>query len=199
MTKIFEKVNPKILFFSSILCLPPIFFQENLVYLWIIAFLFVILLKVKRGKLRLLPSLFIFISIVFFSLLTPSGKIYFSIGTLRITEGALFIGLEKAGILLSMVYISQYAISKNLKVGGRIGLFLNAMFYYFDKLTEHKTVFNVKNPIISIDSILLEVYDNTTLKNIEEQPNEYKHDFFSWTVCLFPLLLSYTFLILSII
>ncbi len=199
MNKLFKKINPNILFITSIMCLPAVFFVQNTAFTWAICFLFMFLVILKKKSIKLLPSIIIFLSIVFFNLLTPSGKIVFTIGSIKITEGALLFGLQRAGILLSMVFISQYAISKNLHIKGTVGIFINNMFYYFDKLTEHKSKFTIKKPFESIDSILIEVY-NDDEGHIKASLSEYKKQEFSqWVICILPLIICYTLLAFSFI
>ncbi len=199
MTKLYEKIPSNILFITTILCFPAVLFQAVTFYLWINVLLFLLLLFCKNGRVKILPSLFILLSIIFFNLLTPTGKVYIYIGDFAITEGALFFGLQKAGILLSMVFISQYAITKDLSLPGKIGFFLNSMFYFFERLTDHKAKFNVKKPFISIDDILLEVYKSED--NIVEKTKKStsSFSFVTYFICVIPLIISYTLLILSIV
>ncbi len=197
MSNIYKNVNPTILFFSSIICFPTIFFQDNLMFLWANVVLFLILLYLKNGKIRLLPSLIILFSILFFNMLTPTGKIYASIGSFRITEGALEFGLRKAAVLLSMVFISQYAISRSLKLQGKLGFYLENMLYFLDKLTEHKATFNIKKPFSSIDAILLEVYETNDLGLEREQNVQVRQSIQAWLICIFPVLIGYSLLVLQ--
>ncbi len=189
MHNIYKAINPKILFFSTIACFPSLLMQDNIFYLWAIIAMFVVLLKVKKGKVNFLPSFILLFSVVFFNQLTPSGKIFFTWGNFRFTQGALVFGLKKAGVLLGMVFISQYAISKNLQIKGKIGTFISRMFYFFDRLSEHKEQFNFKKPIESIDSILIEVYASPEEYSTSLESNE--TTFIHWLICLTPVLISY--------
>lgn len=151
-------MNPNIRFFVSIIFIPFLLLVDNSIFSWIVTFVFLILVACKKKRIRILPPLFLIFSIVFFSILQPNGKILFSFGSFHITLGSILFGLEKAGKLLAMLYISQFAISRDLHIKGKIGDFFNTVFSYFDTLSEHKKNFNIKKPIESIDEILLEVY-----------------------------------------
>ena len=153
-------MNANYKFFLSILFIPFVLLVNNIFVSFSVCFLFFILILITKKKVRLLPSLLLIISIVFFSILQPSGKLLFSVANFHITLGSILLGLEKSFKLLSMVYISQYAINKNLKVNGRMGMFFNEILAYFDKLTTSGKSFNIKNSIESIDKILLEVYNS---------------------------------------
>ena len=132
--------------------------------LWIkIAFsicFFVILEIKKKGKVKVLPSIILLISVTFFSLLNPSGEILFSIGLFNITKGALLNGLNKSITLVGMVFVSQIAINKNLYIPGKIGSFISLEFSYFEQLTSKKVKFTKKNIIDTIDNHLIEIWES---------------------------------------
>ncbi len=198
LNTIYKNIHPQVLFFSSILCLPTVFFQDITAFIWIVALLFLILLTIKKGRIRLLPSIIILVSILFFNMLNPSGRVFITIGAFRITEGALEFGLKKAGVLLSMVFISQYSVSKDLHIKGRIGYFISMMFYFFEELTENKTHFNVKEPIKSIDTILLAVYKKDFNQKESEKHTAENQNALVWLLYVIPIIISYGLLILNI-
>ena len=134
--KFFDSLNPSLLFFSSLLCLPGILFQQSIVYLWIDLAFFALLSGLKKGRFRIVPPLVICCSIVFFNLFQADGYVLFSIFSLKVTSGALHEGLKKSGVLLAMVFVSQYAVSRRLHLPGRAGGFLSRVFRYFDALSE---------------------------------------------------------------
>ena len=132
----FKTLNPSTLFFCAVLCLPGILFQRSLAYLWADIALFIALNLLKKGGIRILPPLIICISVVFFNLFTPEGLVLFSLGKFKVTLGAVQNGLHKSGVLLAMVFVSQYAVSRDLNLPGKAGGFLSRVFYYFDALSE---------------------------------------------------------------
>ena len=136
MKRFFDSLNPSLLFIFSLLCLPGIIFQQSVVYLWIDLALFAVLSGFKKGRFRIVPPLVICFSIVFFNLFQADGYVLFSIFSLKVTSGALQEGLKKSGVLLAMVFVSQYAVSRNVNLPGKAGGFLSRVFRYFDALNE---------------------------------------------------------------
>lgn len=63
--------------------------------------------KMLGRKIKIVPHLIIFITMVATSLLTPSGKILLSLGSFPITLGSLENGIEKAFILSASISLSQ--------------------------------------------------------------------------------------------
>jgi len=203
MNKLYDRIAPISLFVCTLLCLPALLFQQNLAFLWIDVLLFVVLSSFKKGRIRVLAPLIILMSIVFFNLLAPMGRVLFTMGGFRITEGALLSALEKSGVLIGMVFLSQYAVSRDLHLPGKLGGFISHMFLFFDRLSAEKTAFRVKSPISSIDERLLAVYeqkeyeekDAATAKIIHLKGT--KQSIFSWTVCIVPIVVVYALLVVS--
>lgn len=125
---------------------------------WICAAIFLVMTLIKKhGKVRILPSVFLTIFITLFALLTPNGKILYSIGNFRITEEALLTGLQKSARLVGMVFLSQFAISPRLNLPGKLGKFLHEVFAIFDSFTAEKIQFKRGKIISSLDSRLCEL------------------------------------------
>ena len=122
---------------------------------WTLVAIFFIMAAVKkRGKIKLLPSLFITLGITFFALFVPSGKILFSIGAFKITLDALLTGLRKSAILVGMVFLSQFAIDGHVRLPGKAGAFLCEMFAVFDALTSERLHFKKGRIIEMLDERL---------------------------------------------
>lgn len=147
-------------FVSSLLAMAAFLFVKNVSILWSAVLLFYICTLIRRhGKVKVLPSILITLTVTFFALLSPYGKVLFTIGTWRITQGALLTGLHRSGILVGMVFLSQCAVSKNLKLPGKVGAFLASMFTIFGSLTAKRISFKPGKIISSIDSRLLEIWN----------------------------------------
>jgi len=131
---------------------------KNLYLLWgTVLFFFVLDEIIKKGRVKLLPSIIIVLSVTFFALLTPVGKVLFRIGSWKITQTSLEMGLHRSGFLVGMVFISQCAVDKNLRLPGKAGAFVAGVFYYFDLLVSEKIKFSRKNLVKSIDERLLKI------------------------------------------
>ena len=61
----------------------------------------------RRGRVRLLPSFILTASLTALSLLTPSGRVLHTLGSFRITQGALEAGISKGLTLTGMLFASQ--------------------------------------------------------------------------------------------
>lgn len=147
-------------FVCSLVVMCCFLFIKNLIILWVsVIILYICTLIRKRGKVKILPSLIITITVTFFALLSPYGKVLFSIGFWRITKDALFTGLHRSGILVGMVFVSQCAVTKNLKLPGKAGKFLSEMFSVFEELTAKRISFKPGTIISSIDERLCEIYE----------------------------------------
>ena len=129
-----------------------------IVWIFVAAFFTMAAIK-KRGRIKVLPTIFMTIGITFFALLAPSGRVLLSLGKFRITLDSLLIGLHKSGILSGMVFLSQFAISPHLHLPGKAGIFLGQMFTTFDALTAKRLHFSRGRVIAALDSRLNELWE----------------------------------------
>lgn len=121
--------------------------------------------KTNRKILKNLTSSFVLLlSIIFFSLLVPNGKLLFSIGSFKITQESLFLGLRRGLILILSVYISKIVVSKLPPLKGRFGKFINMIFLYFKELTSFEKENSGKNILKKLDSHLINVYNSSVKK-----------------------------------
>ncbi|MCR4789651.1 MAG: Gx transporter family protein [Treponemataceae bacterium] len=90
----------------------------------------------KSFGLQFGRDLLLFIFIVFFSLLIPSGKVLFSIADFEITQSALFLGMKRALILILSVQLSKIIIPRKIVFKGKTGIFINLILLYFRLLSQ---------------------------------------------------------------
>ncbi len=152
-----------ILFLILALCgIIAVSFTRNLFVVYGLLVIFAVMVFVKKKRVRLLPSVIIILSVTVLSLLTPYGKILFTFGKWNITSGALEAGLLRSGKLCAMVFMSQSAVDKNMKLPGRFGAFMERVFGTVSQLTEEKIVLEKGKKLASIvpalDKKLLEVW-----------------------------------------
>ena len=114
-----------------------LFFSKSIYAVSGIFLLAVISCFIKNKRVNLLPSLALILSVTFFSILVPHGKILAEIWKLKITDGAIFSGLERSIKLCSCVFLSKLIADKNMKLPSRAGLFMSLVFEYFEKLSEN--------------------------------------------------------------
>ena len=113
---------------------------------------------------NLTSSFVLLLSIIFFSLLVPNGKLLFSIGSFKITQESLFLGLRRGLILILSVYVSKIIVSKFPPLKGRFGKFINMIFLYFKELTSFEKENSGKNILKKLDSHLINVYNSSVKK-----------------------------------
>lgn len=114
-----------------------LFFSKSIYAVSGIFLLAVIACFMKNKRVNLLPSLALILSVTFFSILVPHGKILAEIWKLKITDGAIFSGLERSIKLCSCVFLSKLIADKNMNLPSRAGLFMFLVFEYFEKLSEN--------------------------------------------------------------
>lgn len=140
-----------------------------------LAVIFVLLEIKKRGKVRILPSLFILLSVVISNLLVPFGKILFTVEKwhVLITQGALFAGLERGVVLVGFLFFSQLIIDKNIILPGALDAFFKRVLGVFDILSGEKISFEKSEKISGltarIDEKLLSLYGIGREKSGEEK------------------------------
>lgn len=135
------------------------------IILWLFVILFFILASIKRKKVKILPSILVTLTVTFFALLSPYGKVLLTLGSLKITSDSLILGLRRSGILVGMVFLSQIIISPKIKLPGKLGKFLKQVFYWLEKLTEVRLKFKPKMIIETLDNRLCEIWEEETKSN----------------------------------
>lgn len=129
-------------------------FFKNIYVSAAIFVLFVILVFIKNGKIKIMPSVFLICSITLFELFIPNGKILFEFRSLKITQGALLLGMNRALRLCSFVFISKYFMKSNLVMPGVFGTFFKKVMDHYASLSSSKIKFKMGHFIESIDSVL---------------------------------------------
>lgn len=115
--------------------------------IWIVNCILIILCAVRKRKIKLLPMACLVLFVVFFSLLTPCGKVLFSAGNFRVTLGSIEDGLFKSGVLILFQCASKFLVSANLKLPGKFGAFITGIFFVYEKLTEEDFLSHAKSSI----------------------------------------------------
>ncbi|GHV19252.1 membrane protein [Spirochaetia bacterium] len=145
------------------------------------------------GKSGSIFSVLLFFTIiVFFNLLNPFGKVLFSLGSFRITEGALESGLRKAATVEALIMMSRFSISNALNIPGKFGSLLNESFKILFVINENKNRITAKNFISDIDALLLELNDRTHQNTDIKTKRTVKYTI----LLLLPVLLSLTVFLL---
>ena len=96
-------------------------------------------------------------SVVVCNVLFPHGKILWTWGAFKLTEGALFEGLSKAFTVESLILISRLFIRKELRLPGKAGRLIGETFARLSLLNEQKHTLRPHGLIESIDKLLFAV------------------------------------------
>jgi len=139
---------------AGLCMIPALLFNQN-TYMRLVQFLFFFLIALLSGKkINPLITLSIILAIVFFNLLVPYGELLFSIGSLKITSGALLSGLRRAATLEGLFMLSRACIRSDLVFPGAFGKLAGESLRVFSRLAEAKNLFTRKNWIESLDRLL---------------------------------------------
>jgi heptaprenyl diphosphate synthase len=142
----------------------------------VIHFLFFCLLAWLSGKKNnVFVTVLVMAGIVFFNLLAPYGKVltigasafggaatFGGAGWLRITQGSLLSGLDKALTLTGLLMLSRACggsacVKSNLKLPGFVGSLLGESFRLLELMRDRVKLINRKNIAAEIDAMLLEM------------------------------------------
>ncbi|MDR3302063.1 MAG: Gx transporter family protein [Spirochaetaceae bacterium] len=102
-----------------------------------------------------LITLLVFAAIVLCNMLSPYGKVIFSIASFDITEGALLGALKKAATIEGLIMLSKITISDTLRLPGVIGSTIAESFRIVRILNENKKKIDLKRFINWIDEMLI--------------------------------------------
>ena len=130
-----------------------------------VLFLFLSFLRGRRIKPLLILSFFAGITAI--HVLTPYGRVLYDAGFLEITEGALKSGLQKSGLLVGLIYLSQFSVDSRIYFPGRLGGVVGRVFFYFERIIEFQGHISRKRPIADLDDILFRIEEHPTLEKEE--------------------------------
>jgi len=150
---------PAVRFIAGLLIVPAFLLQDNLYVQGAEALLFVLLSVLSGKRFRLLPNLLIGSGILLMNLLTPQGKVLVSIGSFVVTRGALDRGIAKTLVLIGLIYLSRFSVTRGLSLPGKMGGLLSRVFYYFEEITGSRGSFSRKNIISRLDELLITVQE----------------------------------------
>jgi len=138
-------------------------------------FFFCLLAGLSGKKINPFATLIFMAGIVFFNLLAPYGKVLAVFGPLRVTQGSLLAGLEKALILEGLLMLSRACIKSDLRLPGTIGSLLGESLRILELMREKKGIRLLQKPIrrghiiAGIDRLMLEM-EATNVNETENAP-----------------------------
>jgi len=149
--------SAKVLFITGLLIMPALLFNSSTEFR-VVQFLFFWFLAFLCGKkTNPIITLFIIVFIVMFNLIIPYGRVLYSIGSFKITSGALTAGIHRAVTLSALVMLSRVTIREDLKIPGIFGEILGESLRIFSNLMNRKIHKNGKNIFTEIDNLMIEL------------------------------------------
>ena len=115
------------------------------------------LCRIAGKKNNFLMTFTVFLTIIAFNLIIPYGRILFSFGFIKITEGALMTGIQRAATLEGLIMLSRLAIRHDLEIPGVFGNLISESFRVFSLITESKHRIKRKTLFADIDKLLLDL------------------------------------------
>lgn len=164
-----KNFNPLHLIILYTFIVIPFFLINSLIYKFILVFIFYTLCILNNKKISLVYNMLVLLSVVFFNILIPSGKILYSINGFSITKDSLVSGLQKSLNLIGFVFLSLFCVQKNINLPSKLGKMLSSMFYYNQKINKIKYgKIKYKTFIHDIDNFLFSLsqdYEDRVEKN----------------------------------
>ncbi len=157
MFKLYRIDRAYLFFICGILIIPAFLFQENPAVRGIQTILFIILAAASGRRVKILPGLLLFIFIIIANIFSPVGRVFFSIGKLPVTAGALRNGLLKGTMLIGLIYLSRFSISPGIRIPGSFGTIIGKVFFYFECIMKADIKITAGNFIGQIDRLLMDV------------------------------------------
>ena len=152
-----NNINAQGLFVTGLLMVLIFLFSRSL-KIRTAQFIFFCLLAVVFGKkINLFATVLFSAGIVFFHLLAPFGKVLAVLGPLRITQGGLYAGIDKAVTISGLVIITRLCVKNSLKLPGTIGSLMGESARILELLRERRGMIYRKRIINSLDRIMLEM------------------------------------------
>ncbi len=151
-------VGPRDMFIAAALVFPVFILQRDPGIRILQTFSFLILNAVFGRRMGIWSILIASFSITSFHLVFPSGRVFASPAGIPLTEGALRSGIMKSTAVIGMTALSRLSIWPDLRFPGRIGGIIARSFFYFHRIMSGKNGISRKDPIASIDRLLLDAH-----------------------------------------
>lgn len=118
---------------------------------------FSLLVWVAGGKTGPAATAAFILGIVFFNLLVPHGRVLFELGPLRVTQGALLSGLERAVTLAGLTALSRVCVKGDLRLPGKPGALLAEALRTLELMRKKIPSLRKGRLLSGIDEMMLEL------------------------------------------
>ena len=133
-------------------------FQPNVLLKGLMLIVFILAARAVGKRYSLATTLSVSLGIILANLIVPSGKVLGTLLGMRITQGALIEGIEKALTFEGLMMLSKASIAPGLKLPGRIGRIVAASFVYYDRIVEYKGRIKASSLSRDADDLMLRVW-----------------------------------------
>ncbi len=142
-------------------------FQPNVLLKGLMLIVFILAARAVGKRYSLATTLSVSLGIILANLIVPSGKVLGTLLGMRITQGALIEGIEKALTFEGLMMLSKASIAPGLKLPGRIGRIVAASFVYYDRIVEYKGRIKASSLSRDADDLMLRVWGFADTANAE--------------------------------
>ena len=142
-------------------------FQPNVLLKAVMLVAFILAARAVGKRFSLATTLSVSLGIILANLIVPSGKVLGTLLGMRITQGALIEGIEKALTFEGLMMLSKASIAPGLKLPGRIGRIVAASFVYYDRIVEYKGRIKASSLSRDADDLMLRVWGFADTANAE--------------------------------
>jgi heptaprenyl diphosphate synthase len=142
---------------AGLFAMPAMLFNPSVVSRVIQFLVFWFLCWLAGKKNRPLITITVTLCIVAFNLIVPHGLVLYSIGSFRITEGALMSGITRAVTLQGLIMLSRLSVRRDLKFPGVFGELIGESFRLFARIMDSKKRITRKNLMGDIDQLMIEL------------------------------------------
>jgi heptaprenyl diphosphate synthase len=149
---------PGALAFAGMVVTVAFLFQPNVLLKAAMLAAFILAARAVGKRFSLATTLSVSLGIILANLIVPSGKVLGTLIGLKITQGALIEGIEKALTFEGLMMLSKASIAPGLKLPGRLGRIVAAAFVYYDRIVEYKGRIKAASLSRDADDLMLRVW-----------------------------------------
>ncbi len=124
-----------VLVVTGLLSIPAFTLQDHLIIKAVQCLLFVVLAAAAARRIRVVPTASVFLAVLAVHLFFPAGKVLVRVAGWPLTLGALETGLDKALLVVGLVFLSRYSVRLGALSKAVSGTLLGMMLVYFEELT----------------------------------------------------------------
>ncbi|MFZ2913626.1 MAG: Gx transporter family protein [Rectinemataceae bacterium] len=145
--------------------------QDSLIVKAALLVVFALAAWASGKRFSLVTTLSVSLGIVLANLIVPSGRVLATVSGFRLTQGALFEGIEKALTFEGLMMLSKASIMSGLRLPGRIGRIVAAAFTYYDRIIEYKGKIRPATLAMDADDLMLRVWESAARETAPSAPS----------------------------